>query len=68
MTVGTQWDGSQSITLNDQSVSVTVKQFDEVHRPDDFIKVMTSGSRVSNGQTDDLLGVNDKDGADLLQS
>ena len=29
-----------------------------VNNPQDFVKVATSGGRVRNGQTDDLLGVN----------
>ena len=35
-----------------------------VDDPQDFVKVATSGGRVRNGQTDDLLGVDDKHRSD----
>ena len=35
-----------------------------VDDPQDFVKVATSGGRVRNGQTDDLLGVDDEHRSD----
>ena len=35
-----------------------------VDDPQDFVKVATSGGRVGNGQTDDLLGVDDEHRSD----
>jgi hypothetical protein len=35
--------------------------------PDDFIEVAASRGRISEGQADDLLGVNDEDSANLAR-
>jgi len=43
---------------------VLVTELKRVDDPEDFVKVATSGGRVRNGQTDDLLGVDDEHRSD----
>lgn len=53
------------MTLNFTWVSLLKITRLTANLPNDFIEVATSGRRVGNQETDCLLGVNDKDGADL---
>jgi hypothetical protein len=46
-------------------ISCGHQPIESLYTPDDFIEVAASRGRISEGQTNDLLGINDEDGANL---
>jgi len=65
--VGDRWVDDNILTLlpvDRGGDAVPFADLERVDDPEDFVKVATSGSGVRNGQTDDLLGVDDEHRSD----